>query len=226
MPSIAIVGAGPGLGRSLAHLFGSHGFDVALVSRNPDKLAALQGELVAAGIRAESFPADAADPNALATALAAAAERFGGIDVLEFSPYAGLEVVAPTDATVENLTPALEVTLLGGVVAIHAVLPGMLERGAGTILVTTGGGAITPYPMLATVNAAQAGLRNYVHNLHQTVADRGIHAATVAINVFIGAEAPEGVPHLHPDEIAKVYWDLHTRRDRVEQLVTSHPDGV
>ncbi len=40
MPTIAIVGAGPGLGLPIAREFGSHGFDVALISRNPDKLAA------------------------------------------------------------------------------------------------------------------------------------------------------------------------------------------
>jgi short-subunit dehydrogenase len=33
MPAIAIVGAGPGLGLSIAKVFGSHGFDIALISR-------------------------------------------------------------------------------------------------------------------------------------------------------------------------------------------------
>jgi hypothetical protein len=75
--------------------------------------------------------------------------------------------------------------------------------------------------MLATMNMAQAGLRNWVRNLHQTLADRGIHAATVAINLLPAATAPEGIPHAAPDDIAQVYWDLHIRRDRPEHLVSA-----
>ncbi|MDR7165738.1 NADP-dependent 3-hydroxy acid dehydrogenase YdfG [Pseudarthrobacter oxydans] len=225
MPTIAIIGAGPGLGRSLAFTFGREGFDVALVARNPDKLSDLVGELGAAGISAAAFPADVRDTHALSAALAAAGAEFGGIDVLEFSPYSGLQQIHPDQVTVENLIPELETNLIGGIAAVQAVLPGMVERGSGTILFTTGGGAINPYPMLAATNAAQAGLRNFAHNLHNVIADKGVHVATVAINVFIGAVAPEGVPHRDPDDIAQVYWNLHRNRDRVEELVTSHPDG-
>jgi NAD(P)-dependent dehydrogenase (short-subunit alcohol dehydrogenase family) len=40
MPTIAIVGAGPGMGLSIAKAFGSHGFQVALISRSKDNLDA------------------------------------------------------------------------------------------------------------------------------------------------------------------------------------------
>jgi hypothetical protein len=43
----------------------------------------------------------------------------------------------------------------------------------------------------------------------------------VAINVFIGASAPEGVPHAAPDDIAQVCWHLHTQRNEPERLVTA-----
>ncbi|MFG2044782.1 SDR family NAD(P)-dependent oxidoreductase [Dactylosporangium sp. NPDC048998] len=220
MPTIAIVGAGPGLGRSIATLFGSHGFQVALISRNPGKLDGLVAELTAAGITTAGFPADVSDHPALTAALQQAAARFGGIDVLEFSPYAGLTRVSPDQVGIDTLRPEIEQLLYGGVTAARAVLPAMLEAGAGILLFTTGGGAINPYPMLATTNAAQAALRNWVHNLHQTLAERGVYAATVAINVFIGATPPApGIPHADPDHIAHTYWDLHNQRDRPEHVI-------
>ncbi|MET9967453.1 SDR family NAD(P)-dependent oxidoreductase [Streptomyces sp. NPDC006356] len=86
MTSIAIVGAGPQLGLAIARTFGSHGFDVALVSRNRDKLDQLVGTLTAEGVSAAAFPADVLDRGALTQALKDAATRFGGIDVLEYSP--------------------------------------------------------------------------------------------------------------------------------------------
>jgi short-subunit dehydrogenase len=70
----------------------------------------------------------------------------------------------------------------------------MLQAGSGTLLYTTGGGAISPYPFLATLNAAQAGLRNWVHNLHATLAGQGVYAATVAVNAMIADIAPGSIP--------------------------------
>lgn len=219
MPTIAIVGAGPGLGLSIARVFGGHGFDVALVSRSKDKLDALVTELAEAGITAEGFPADVADSAQLATALEQAITRFGRIDVLEFSPHAGLTMTAPQDVTVDVLRPLIDSLLYGAVTAAQTVLPGMLEAGSGTLLFTTGGGALTPYPMLADANIAQAGQRNWALNLHNTLADKGIYAANVAINLMIGTEAPEGVPHRSPDDIALDYWNLHVSRDQAEHLI-------
>lgn len=95
----------------------------------------------------------------------------------------------------------------------------MLEAGSGTVLFTTGGGAITPYPVLADANIAQAGQRNWALNLHNTLAEQGIYVANVAIDLMIGAQAPEGVPHRAPDDIALDYWNLHTSRDRAEHFI-------
>lgn len=221
MPTLAIVGAGPGLGLSIAKVFGGHGFDVALISRNQDKLDGLVEELAALSITAASFPADTADHTQLGSALEAAATRFGRIDVLEFSPHAGLVLIAPLEVTVENLQVQIDEILHGAVAATQTVLPAMIEAGAGTLLFTTGGGAITPYPQLTTTNIAQAGLRNWALNLHNTLADQGVHVATVAINLMIAAQAPDGYPHRDPDDIATVYWDLYTQRDRAEHLVSA-----
>ncbi|GAA0997648.1 SDR family NAD(P)-dependent oxidoreductase [Acrocarpospora macrocephala] len=216
MPTIVIVGAGPGLGAALGKVFGGHGFNVALISRSKTNLDVLAAGLVNQGITAEGFPADVTDTASLTAALEAAAARFGRIDVLEFSPYAGLVQVNPADVTVDNLQPAIQEILYGAVTATRAVLPAMLEAGSGTLLYTTGGGAISPYPFLATLNAAQAALRNWAHNLHNTLAGQGIHAATVAINAMITDNAPEGIPAIAPDDLAQSYWNLHTQRDRAE----------
>jgi NADP-dependent 3-hydroxy acid dehydrogenase YdfG len=221
MPTIAIVGAGPGLGLSIAKVFGGHGFDVAVISRNKGKLDTLVTQLAEFGITAAAFSADVSDRARLTGALEGAAARFGVIDVLEYSPYGGLVPVSPLEVSVENLQPQIEHLLYGAVAATRAVLPAMLEAGAGTLLFTIGSGALTPYPQLATMNTAQAALRNWVLNLNGALADRGLHAAAVAINVLIAANAPDGVPHTAPADIAQIYWNLHTRRDQAEYLVTA-----
>ncbi|MFI6731415.1 SDR family NAD(P)-dependent oxidoreductase [Nonomuraea sp. NPDC050451] len=221
MPAIAVVGAGPGLGLSIGRVFGRQGFDVALISRSRENLDRLVAVLAEEGITAAGFPADTADPARLSAALAEAAQRFGGIDVLEYSPYDGLVTVAPEQVTVDALRPEIEHILYGAITATQAVLPAMLDAKSGTLLYTLGIGSVSPLPFLATVNTAQAALRNWVHNLNGTLSDQGVHAADVAIGVMIGAEAPEGVPHRSSDDLAQIYWDLHTRRDLPEVVVTA-----
>jgi NAD(P)-dependent dehydrogenase (short-subunit alcohol dehydrogenase family) len=226
MPTIAIVGAGPGMGLAIAKLFGSKGFQVALLARNPDNLDMLVAELSAAGITAHAFPADVMQHDGLTKALHDAAAHFGGIDVLEYSPAvhtpaAGFNPVSPSASTVADLEPQIEYNLYGAVTAAHAVLPAMRDAGAGTLLFTTGGGSINPVPMFGNINPAQAALRNWAINLHNELAGTGVYVGHVAIGAWIGDGAPEGFPSASADQIAPVYWELHSSRDAAEHLFTA-----
>ena len=226
MPTIAIIGAGPGMGLAIARNFGSRGYDVALIARTKEKLQSLVDQLAEEGITAEAFPADVLDRPSLTAALDAVRARFGAIDVLEYSPAAhspdpGHSLATPSESTVDNLQPQIEYYLYGALTAAQAVLPAMREAGAGTLLFTTGGGSVDPVPMLGNVNAASAALRNWVLNLDKELAGSGVHAAHVAIGVWIGGGGPEGFPTATPDEIAPLYWELHENRDRSEAVFTS-----
>lgn len=223
MPTIAIVGAGPGMGLAIARAFGSRGFDVALVARNQTKLDGLVDQLAAEGITAAAFPADVLDHDALTQALKNAATRFGGIDVLEYSPagtIATTTLTTPSQTTPDDVRREMDFNLYGAITATRAVLPAMREAGAGTLLYSGGAGSIDPIPMLGNANAAQAALRNWVINLHKELAGTGIQAAHVAIGVWIGTDGPPGAPTATADQIAPVYWDLHTHHDDAERVFT------
>ncbi|WP_327238370.1 SDR family NAD(P)-dependent oxidoreductase [Streptomyces sp. NBC_01317] len=225
MSTIAIVGAGPGMGLAIARTFGRRGFDVALIARDKGRLDALAEQLGGEGITAEGFAADVLDRPSLAAALGAAKARFGSVDVLEYSPaphspVPGFTQAAPSEVTVENLQPQIEYYLYGAVEAIRAVLPAMREAGAGTLLFSSGGGSVDPIPMLGNVNAAAAALRNWALNLNKELTGSGVHAAHVAIGVWIGEGGPEGFPTATAEQIAPLYWDLHEARDRAEAVFT------
>jgi hypothetical protein len=83
----------------------------------------------------------------------------------------------------------------------------MLERGSGTILFTTGGAAINPYPLRAGVGISFAGEVAYARMLHDEVAERGVHVAHTAIG---GRIAPGA--HHEPEDIADLLWRRHTDR--------------
>jgi NAD(P)-dependent dehydrogenase (short-subunit alcohol dehydrogenase family) len=219
MPVLAIVGAGPGLGLAIARRFGREGFQVALISRTQSKLDALTAELAADGIEAAGFPGDVLDRPSLRMALGAAAERFGPVDVLEFSPApsGGAPDLAPADVTQvteENIQRQVEYYVYGGVAAAQAVLPGMLERGRGTLLFTTGASSLLVFPQMGNIGVGSAGLRNYVLALNAALADKGVYAAHVPLATWIGSGGPE----TQPDTIAEIYWELYNSRDQAERL--------
>jgi NAD(P)-dependent dehydrogenase (short-subunit alcohol dehydrogenase family) len=120
----------------------------------------------------------------------------------------------------ENVQPQLDFYLFGGIVAAEQVLPAMIEAGAGTLIFTTGGGSVTPIPMLGNVNVAAAALRNWVINLHGALAPQGIYAVHMAISAWIGS----GKPEAEASVIAQEYWKLYQAREVAEQHYIAMPD--
>jgi NAD(P)-dependent dehydrogenase (short-subunit alcohol dehydrogenase family) len=128
--TIAVFGAGPGMGRAVARRFGREGFQVALVARNQDRLDAFTRELAADGIEAAGFAGDMADRDALPGMIEAITARFGPIDVLEYAP-SGLDLLnvatAVRDADAASFEFPFDLLLRTPVTLIRQVLPGMLR---------------------------------------------------------------------------------------------------
>jgi len=203
--SIVIVGAGPNLGAAIARRFGREGFAVGLVSRTQSKLDDLAAQLASDRITAKGAAADIRDANALTRAITSLADELGPVEVLEYSPLPAKEFMKPIlETTVDDVRGPLEFSVLGAVAAATAVIGPMLERGSGTILYTTGGAAINPYPLRAGVGISFAGEVAYARMLHDEVKDRGVHVAHTAIG---GSIAPGG-DH-EPDDVADVLWRHH-----------------
>ncbi len=118
------------------------------------------------------------------------------------------------ETTVDDVRGPLEFSVLGAVAAARAVLDPMREAGRGTILYTTGGAALNPYPLRAGVGISFAGEVAYARMLHDELADSGIHVAPTAIG---GRIAPGAAPE--PADEAAVLWRHHTDRDGFQTLL-------
>jgi NADP-dependent 3-hydroxy acid dehydrogenase YdfG len=210
--SIIIIGAGPNLGAAVARRFGGEGMPVGLIARNLDRLDALAGELRGEGITVDVATADIRDAAALSQAITDLADRLGRVEVLEYSPLPAREFMKPIlETTVEDVRGPLEFSVLGAVAAATAVVRPMLDAGSGTILFTTGGAAINPYPLRAGVGISFAGEVAYARMLHDELRDRGIHVA----HTTIGGRIAPGGDH-EPADVADVLWRHHTERSEFQ----------
>src|ERR1700710_2047503 len=102
MTSLAIVGAGSGLGAAVARRFGAEGYSVGLLSRHRGRLEALAADLASEGVHAAAFPADVRSPAWLTAALEQVTETLGPIEVLQYSPLPQKDFMRPVLET----TPA------------------------------------------------------------------------------------------------------------------------
>jgi NADP-dependent 3-hydroxy acid dehydrogenase YdfG len=206
--SIVIVGAGPNLGLAIARRFGREGLAVGLVSRTQAKLDDLASQLESEGVTAAGAAADIRDSDALTAAIRSLAGRLGEVEVLEYSPLPAPEFMKPIlETTVDDVRGPIEFSILGAVAATQAVIGPMREAGRGTIMFTTGGAAINPYPLRAGVGISFAGEVAYARMLHDELADSGIHVAHTAI----GGRIAPGMDH-EPSDVADVLWSHHVDR--------------
>ncbi|MGI5286959.1 SDR family NAD(P)-dependent oxidoreductase [Nonomuraea polychroma] len=234
--TLAVFGAGPVLGLSLARRFGREGFRVALVARTRKNLDHLVAELARDGIEAAGFTADVYERDQITNVVTAIKERYGRIDVAEFSPGGGdmgEGIVSTLDVDVENTQLILDRFLLSAIALVRQVLPDMVEHGDGAILFTAGQSGIHPVPFLGNAGMAQAALRNYFHTLNAVLAEKDVYVGAVNVGALIegsvlhqaiaASSEPLGFEPevIHPDVFAEGFWDLYSRRDRVEALVGS-----
>ncbi|BCJ46921.1 hypothetical protein GCM10010168_35590 [Actinoplanes ianthinogenes] len=179
---IAVLGVGPGLGRSIAHRFGAEGYTVALVSRSADRHAGYLAELAAAGVTARAYPADLTDPVATEQVIARIRADLGGLDVLYFGPAAaGADSIVPLPAAdAAAVRKPLDLVLLPAVTAVAAALPTVRA-----ILLAGGLSGLRPMPVLGTLAPASAALRMYALTLHESLKDQGVYVGALTIGGLV-----------------------------------------
>ena len=177
---VAIVaGAGSYVGPDLSRVLAGRGHDLVL----GDPPAALADELEAAGVAVEAVSGtrDLADPTASARLVVAALERFGRID--SASAFSGAIVTGRfLRSTVDDFRTVIDGCMIAPYHFLKAVLPPMIERGDGQVLVITSASAARATPGAPLYSAARAGATHLVRNVAAEVAPHGIQVNAVGTN--------------------------------------------
>jgi NAD(P)-dependent dehydrogenase (short-subunit alcohol dehydrogenase family) len=227
---IAVLGAGPGLGLSIARRFAREGFATALVSRTDTRHASYRESL---GGTTHTYTADVTDPAELEAVLARIEAEVGELDTVYFGP-ADLSGPRPgplTETGAEALRAPFESIVLPAARLVEAVLPRMLDRGSGALLFAGGLSGKHPMPMLGTLAPASAALRMYVLTLNAALRETGVYAGALTIGgliergdihrEFTKQDHGFAVGTLDPDDIADQAWSLYTEREEAEAEFTA-----
>ncbi|MBA3021729.1 SDR family NAD(P)-dependent oxidoreductase [Propionicimonas sp.] len=222
MATLAIVGAGPGLGAAVARRFGREGFAIALVSRDQTKLDAMAAELADGGVTARGYSADVRDGASLEAALTSAAADLGPITVLQYSPLPSRSYLEPVlDLTPELALEALRFSALGLITAARAVLPAMRAAGDGTIILINGGTSVKARAGFSGTSVAFPAESAYGEMLHEALAADGVRVVQLVI--------PGSIPKLQVsngvDGVAERIWQLHTTPGEFRTMLIPLAEG-
>ncbi len=189
---VLITGAGRGIGKRLAIGFANAGARVGLLARTQPELDLAKLEIEHAGGTALRLRADVRDFDQMCAAASRMRETFGGVDVLICAaavqgPIAALHEIRP-----RQWAEAVETNLLGAMHACRAVLPHMIDRRSGKIVLLSGGGSAYPRPNFSAYAASKAALVRFAETVAEEVRDH---------NVQINCLAPGGTYTHMTDEI-------------------------
>src|SRR5215210_1846817 len=173
--STAIVtGASSGLGEAMARELAERGHGVTLVARSEDRLTALAAELSDRhGVRAEAIACDVTDPQAR-DRLESEVDRLG-LRVAVLLNNAGFGTYKPfVETPRERVLEEVRVNIEAVADLTARWLPGMVERGAGAVLVTASTAGFQPLPGNAVYSAGKSFALTFAEALNHEVKGRGV----------------------------------------------------
>jgi 3-oxoacyl-[acyl-carrier protein] reductase len=206
--AVVVTGATRGIGKGIARVFAGAGARVLIVGRDAEAAKATVAELSATGAEASHLLADVSRRADCQRIAAAAAERFGGIDVL--CANAGIFPAAPlAEMTEEDIDEVLGTNLRGTILSVQACLPALAASGRGRVILTSSiTGPITGFPGWAHYGASKAGQLGFLRTAAIELAASGI-----TINAVLpGNIVTEGLDELGEDYLASMTASIPLRR--------------
>ncbi len=172
--NVLITGAGRGIGKRLAIGFAHSKARVGLLGRSQSELEVTKLEIEDAGGVALRLRADVRNFDQVTTAVDRMAGEWGALHTL----VANAAIQGPIGPFAENRPAAwqevLETNVIGVMNACRAVLPGMIARRSGKIVVLVGQGAATPRPRFAAYAASKAAVVRFVECVAEEVRDDNV----------------------------------------------------
>ncbi len=219
-----ITGVGEATGASIAERFARGGYQVAMVSRNADRLARLEKEIP--GTRA--FPCDVGNLDALMDCMSVVQTDVGDPHIVIHN------AVSATfdrflDGDPEDLERNFRVNTTALLYLARGFAPAMMDAGAGAIVVTGNTAAVRGVPTYALFAPTKAAQRILAQSLARDLGPRGVHVAYVlvdgAINApWLGPDRPSWlVPPNHWAEKADDYF-AHPNAIADEVFHVAHQD--
>jgi len=189
--AIIVIGSGSGIGAATVRRLAVEGARVCAADINLAGAEAVAADVVANGGDTFAVYIDLADETSVTAAVAAAANRLGGLDGAHVNAADLRTIMQDSDALDVDLAVfdrTLAINLRGHLLCTRAVLPHLLARGGGAIVYTTSGSADAAEPVRPSYAASKSGLNALMRHVASRWGKEGITANCVAPGFTVTAE--------------------------------------
>jgi NAD(P)-dependent dehydrogenase (short-subunit alcohol dehydrogenase family) len=203
-----ITGAANGIGAGVSRRLASLGAHVVVADVDAE-----QGKAVADEVGGLFVHCDVRDPEHSKAAVAAAVERFGGLDIVALNAGIASGFGLGDDFDVERYRSVMGVNLDGVVYGVHAAVPALRLRGGGHIIATASMAGLMPMPPDPLYGANKAAVVGLVRALGPALAGDGVlvdaicpaFADTAIISGFKSDLESAGMPILAVDDVVDAF---------------------
>ncbi|ANK88237.1 MULTISPECIES: SDR family oxidoreductase [unclassified Rhizobium] len=214
----AVTGAASGIGLECARTMLAAGARVVLIDRNEEALRDVCSKL---GEKAIPLVVDLLDPKSVAQMMPAILEKAGQLDIFHANAgsYIGGEVL---DGDPDAWDRMLNLNINAAFRSVHAVLPHMVGRKTGDIILTSSVAGMIPVVWEPIYTASKHAVQAFVHTLRRQVAKHGLRVGAVAPGPVVTAllsdwpqekldEALAAGGLMEPKEVAEAVLFMLTR---------------
>lgn len=175
-----ITEASSGLGKAIVYALSRKGCHVVISSRNKEKLMEIEKDLSHSRNSVISIPADVTDPASVRRMVEETIEHFARIDYLicNADEYFRCSVV---DSTLALIQKAMNVNYFGTLNCIFEVLPHMLRRGKGHVIIVSSMDAKKGIPPDSAYVASKTAIASYADVMRQELKPYGINVSSIFI---------------------------------------------
>jgi len=175
---VVVTGASSGIGRATAEALAAQGHPVVIGARRLGELETIAASIRADGGEAHALHLDLADPDSVARFVDAALAAVGAVEVV-VANAARNQVGAILETPPAELDAVLEVNVGGTHRLVSALLPPMVERRRGDVVVVTSDVVTNPRPSMAAYVTSKWGLEGYVRALQMELEGSGVRVSIV-----------------------------------------------
>ena len=169
-----ITGAASGMGRATAHLFADEGAHVAVTDVNGDGVAEVVAEIKNAGLSAEGWTLDLADPARIKAVVDEVAARFGGLDILVNNAGISQHTLIDDDDYEEIWDRHLDILLRAHTRTIRAALPHLRASDGGRIVNIASTEGLGATPQTSPYTSAKHGVIGLTRSMAVELGREGI----------------------------------------------------
>jgi short-subunit dehydrogenase len=218
---VLLTGASGGIGGAIARAMAMEKAILILAGRNRENLTRIAEAVTAAGGRAVLAAGDVCN-DIDREAMIAIAEAEGPIEVLINN--AGVEIpVAILDQTSAEIHQQLRVNMLAPILLTRQVLPKMLNRSRGIVVMVSSMAGKSPTPYDSVYSATKFGLNGFTASLRFELSGSGVHLGTVCPGFVsdagmwaaTGMKAPALFPEVSMAKVVAGVWKVLAGKEEV-----------